>query len=521
MLQISIDANFERLITSGSDNRLLPDADGLNPYGCSPLPRSAIAFGSCTSSSPSSRGVEQARGLLHRLQQAESVEEEAELVCREHRRRLAELLAIPRNVEIALTPSGTDAELLALTLAAGDCNRPVVNIVVGPTEVGSGTPRAAAGLHYDSLVPCGDHVTPGTPVSQELADRVTLQTVDIRDSFGNMLDEVTIDNLVTQTVANAASDAHVILHLVAHSKTGVHAPSLECVQRITRHMGRDVTVVIDAAQGRVSRRGLAEVLDAGHLVIFTGSKFYGGPPFSGALFVPPQWQPRQPEQDVLPAGFEQYFTASEMPETWTGMRQQLAGWHNFGGMLRWSAALAEMDAYYQVSSESRLAVLRAFEEMVPPVIGDSRFIELLPVFPPVQDDSETRLLESKTTVFAFRISVDDRWLTRSELKTLHRELNTDASADSADLAESTLSRRFHLGQPVPFQDGSAALRVALGGELIVRIATDESLGATLTQRIEWMRCQLTYLRGKIELLAAQRESQTPVTQPVAPLVAAP
>ena len=333
---------------------------------------------------------------------------------------------MPEDVEVVFCPSGTDAELLALALAAGGHGRPVVNIIVGPTEVGSGTPQAAAGLHYDNLVPRGGRVTAGTPVNAELAERVSVQTVNIRDERGEMLNEFYLDALVTEMVSRGCQrGAHVLLHLVAHSKTGMHAPSLECVDRITRRLSPDVTVVIDAAQGRVSRRGLNDVLRQGHLVMFTGSKFYGGPAFSGALFVPPHWQPEPRGITKLPDEFDQYFTAAAMPESWPQIRSHLTDWPNYGALLRWEAALAEIDAYYQVPSQSRLRILRAFEEAVPQVFAGSQSIRLMPVFPPIQDDSQTRLLESKTTVFSFQIVIENQPLALKELKTFHRELNSD------------------------------------------------------------------------------------------------
>ncbi|MCA9108862.1 MAG: hypothetical protein KDA52_02850, partial [Planctomycetaceae bacterium] len=398
-----VDAAYEQLIISGGDSRLLLGEDGLNPYGCGTHPNDQLAFGSCTCSTPSARGVAAAKAIIDRLRRSKSTAEMANSIRTEQRRRLKTLLRLPKEVDVAITPSGTDVELLALALAAGGHQRRIVNIVVGPTEVGSGTTLAASGMHYDHLVPSGRQVESGTPVCSQLADRVTLKTIDIRDDRGEIINEVYLDTLVTEVVTEAvASDAHVLLHLVAHSKTGMHAPSLECVDRISRNLPNDVTIVIDAAQGRVSRRGLREVLNKGHLVMFTGSKFYGGPPFSGALFVPPRWQPQNRGVSTMPSGFDDYFTAAEMPESWTEVRRHITGSQNYGSLLRWEAALAEMDAYYLVPSETRLAILRAFEESVPEIFNNAEGIQLLTVFPPIHDDTQTRLLESKTTVFGFR-----------------------------------------------------------------------------------------------------------------------
>ena len=423
----------------------------------------------------------------------------------QHRTQLRQLLGLSEDIEIAFTPSGTDVELLALALVAGQRDRRIINLVVGPTEVGTGTPKAAAGLHYDSLVPSGAEVTVGTPVSTELANAVAVRTIDLRDHNGKMLEEIEIDALVTEMVADAVgTNAHVLVHLVAHSKTGVHAPSLSCVDRIARHLGDDVTIVIDAAQGRVSRRGLQDVLNRGYLVMFTGSKFYGGPPFSGALLVPKNLRPERTGITRLPAEFADYFTPAELPETWSDIVQDLEDRVNYGALLRWSAALAEMQAYYDVRAEDRLAILRVFEEAVPKVLSESDHIQLMPVFPPIRDDLETRLLESKTTVFAFRIQGREQFLDRDSLKQLHRELNRDEPDPAWGEPSEALRQAFHIGQPVPFHDGTAALRIALGGATIVKIATDQSLGDSLEARIQWLVLQVKRLKTKISRIVEAR-----------------
>lgn len=498
------DASYEQWLVSGSDRRVIPGADGLNPYGCSAAPRDALALGSCTCSSPSPRGERRGRALLKRLQNAADPDQQLERAAQQHRHRLRQLLRLPADVDIALTPSGTDVELLALALAAGGGDQPVVNIVVGPSEVGSGTPLAAAGKHYDTLVPCGDRVTRGTAVNETLASRVSLRTIDIRNARGEMLNEVEIDAAVTEQVADAAArNAHVLLHLVAHSKTGVHAPSLECVRRITESLGDDVTVVIDAAQGRVSRRGLQEVLRRGYLVMFTGSKFYGGPPFSGALLAPARFRPEHRGWTALPSGFEQYFTAAELPESWEPARQRLSGWSNPGAALRWEAALAEIEAYYRVPGKTRLAVLRSYEAAVPDIFADSESLHLIRTFAPIRDDSTTRLLESKTTVFAFRVvPPKGSPVGEAQLKTLHRHLNRDVRDLYPQFDAGIMGQRIHLGQPVCFDDGTAVLRIALGGEMITRVATDRAHGHYLTARLRWLRHQLERAKRKIDCLVA-------------------
>jgi hypothetical protein len=62
--------------------------------------------------------------------------------------------------------------------------------------------------------------------------------------------------------------------------------------------------------------------------------------------------------------------------------------------------------------------------------------------------------------------------------------------------------------------------VALGGELITRVANDTSIGKTFDERLAWLRSQLVGLREKIECLAALHLPGRPTTaetSPVTPL----
>jgi hypothetical protein len=321
-----------------------------------------------------------------------------------------------------------------------------------------------------------------------------------------MLSESEIDAEVVELVVEAIeAEATVLLHIVAHSKTGVHAPSLWCVDRL-RKISEDVSVVVDAAQGRFSRRGLRDVLQKNCMVMFTGSKFYGGPPFSGALLVPPEFDPHVRGVSQLPRGFRNYFTAAEMPEDWIDIRASLSAEPNLGVILRWVAALAEIEAYYKAPDEARLRVLRFFEAEAPRILGESDVIRLLPVFPPVYDDTSERLLESKTTVFGFWVTPPgtQRPLDKTELKRIHEELTIDLSSTGLMIDLEIMSRMFHIGQPVELGQAGCVLRIALGGELITRVATNAALGGNLDERLEWLRRQLLGLRQKIECLASLR-----------------
>lgn len=508
---------LEVLLTSGGDDRMTVSVrTGLNRYGTSPRRRGAGPLGNCTASSPTSRALEGARAARDRLRIAaraggqDGVDACAEEMLHEARGELLGLLDIDAgDVEVAFCPSGTDAEYLALTLARGGTKQAIVNIVAGPSEVGSGTSNAAAGKHFNPMVPSGETRVPGQPIDDELGRAVEIRSIIVRDDEGLMRETADLDAEAKSMVDAALSEGkRVMLHVVAHSKTGVHAPSLDCVAALRERHGSKVSVMIDAAQGRLSRRGLREALALGYMVMFTGSKFYGGPPFSGSLFVPLELWPASTDLDGLSPGLSDFISAAELPRSWKDARASVPVAANLGLVLRWAAALAEIRAYYEIAPEMRHTILRCWEEEVPKTLGASRFVRLFPVVPH-QDADSKRLLESKTTVFPFFVRQDDasQPLNKSALQHIFRWLNRDMSGllPELDLSQkSVLARMLHIGQPVLLsgtaEKDRSVLRIALGGAVITRVAEDERLGPTFEARLNWLRALVQIFRAKLELI---------------------
>jgi hypothetical protein len=284
-IELQLRRSTAELLTSGSDSRSDLDAVGLSRHGWSPAPRAGVLpLGSCTASTPSQHAFTAAASAHEELRQAARerpfaavMEDQWAAVRRELRSAL--LPSASDDVDIVITPSGTDAELVATLLALGDRRRPLTNVVVAPAEIGSGSALAASFRHFDALVPRGAVSERGAPIDAATAALVRLAPVRVRAGDGMMRPREELDAEVQHVVEGAVAAGHrVLLHVVAHSKTGAHAPSLACVDALTaRHSG--VAVVVDAAQGRFSRRGLSRAMHAGRLVIVTGSKFYGGVPF--------------------------------------------------------------------------------------------------------------------------------------------------------------------------------------------------------------------------------------------------
>ncbi len=511
------DRALAEILSSGTDERSAIGADGLSKYGCAPYPRPVVAFASCTASTVTPRGWSAARSAWQQFQEAAkqsgSLAAADAMGTRIQQTLLAlmELADVP-GLNVVLTPSGSDAETIASFFAALPDETPIVNVVVGAREVGSGTVLAAGARYFSERVPAGRSRVPGETVDAALAGRITVHEVKVRSDTAAERSPDDLDAEIRDLVESSLQiHARVVVHIVAHSKTGVHAPRLDTMNELIARHGERIVPIIDAAQGRFSRRGLRDYVSRGFMVILTGSKFYGGPPFSGCLLLPGRFLPRDPKSIRFPAGFSDYLTPAQLPAGWTAARQSIEPTANVGLLMRWSAAIEEMRAYYATSARARYRILRFFESQAPIILGRSRLLRLINAPVPVLGDDVERLLESKTTVFSFRVNRSTgQQLDHATLSRWNRWMNRDISSMAPDSVPSKTREAarlcFQLGQAVHVGEQQSGehdhvIRVAIGGALITDIAVDDRLGPNLDSRLGWLEGKLEQLRLKIEFLA--------------------
>ncbi len=503
----------EQLLVAGGGSRLRIDPQsGRNAYGSAPRPRpEALALASSTASTISPLAYEAAEATRVALVGAalsgrldESIAFEFEQV----KRRL--LLACGFDpcdgVEIVLTPSGTDGEFAALHLARGDVDAPLVNIVIAPDETGSGVQYSAQGRHFSPRTPQGTEVACGAALAGMHKAAIGLNTVEIRDRQGLPRPIAEIDAKV-EHLANEAlrSGAHCLVHVLDCSKTGLKAPSFDLVRRLRDRHGMRVGIVVDACQMRLGKAQLRAYLAAGFMVQITGSKFYMGPPFAGALLVPREVAARAAEMGPLPASLGAYFSRLEWPSAWTGLTAGLSANANLGLLLRWQAALAEMEAFNRVPDRLRIETMTALAKQLHAGIEASDAMALAAAQPTAPD--------WPPTIFAVEVLRRDprgvvTALNMAALKEVHALLNEDLSARlpaGAGAAEREIAAvPCHIGQPVKIGADGAALRLCIGARQVVAVAAPSDLGTTLEERLA---CQIARLRlalRKIELVAAGR-----------------
>lgn len=475
----------ELLLAEGGDARLgLGHASQLNHYGCSHRPRPwAVTYASSTASSLSERGFGGAEAARRRMLvaalggalddgAADPVAAEIERV----RTAIARHYNLPAGTAIVLAASGTDCELAALAVAArATPAAPLVNILTAPDETGSGVPLASVGRHFANDTALGVAVTKGAPIHGMPAS-VTRADLAIRRSDGTLIPAAEVDASCARIVADvAAGEGRALLHFVDVSKTGLLAPSIACVAAIARRHRGAVDVVVDACQARLTAARVRSYVEVGWMVMITGSKFFTGPPFCGALLIPPAMRGRLAGAS-LPAGLADYARRTDWPADIPAAGGLPAG-SNRGLALRWSAAVAEMEAFAAVPALRKRTVLLLFAEAVAAAIDtnpDVKRVVAPPLIRPVLGDVLQGWDDIPTIMPFLVLGPDRRPLDLEQARRLYQWLNADVAAclpAGLGATERFLAAlRCHIGQPAPVADGAGgiagALRISAGARLV-------------------------------------------------------
>ncbi|WP_168176236.1 hypothetical protein [Novosphingobium sp. PC22D] len=364
------------LLASGGDSRIsVPRGANVNRYGASPFPRATLGYASSTANDISLdafRHLERVAAALPAgaLQDADHYAAALEGL----RARLRAQWALDPATDMVFAPSGTDLEYVALALAAAHSARPVTNLLLGADEVGSGCILSAAGRHFANENALGLPIVKGDPV-EGLGD-TRLAGIPVREAGEALTCSAVRDAIDAAAREAKAQGRHLLAHVVHGSKTGLVLPDLGAIDELLDRHGPDLSFVVDACQARLEGSELQAYLDRGCVVLVTGSKFMGGPPFSGFALVPPALAPRAP----LPEGLARVFRRGEWPVGWRACTA-LPVDANPGLLLRLEASLFELEAFNAVAADARARVIGAFgaavralgerlgARLVPPSLG--------------------------------------------------------------------------------------------------------------------------------------------------------
>jgi hypothetical protein len=484
-------APLDDLLLRGGDPRLALDpARGLNAYGCgaSPAP-DLLSFASSTASPISERAYARASMARDELMQSSialGFEEAFDARIEAMREVLrAHLGLAAADADIVFSPSGTDSQLHALFVARALLGERLTTIVAGSDQTGSGTVFTARGHHFSALAASGQPVQKDAAITGLSGRSVALPLLDGAD----VAPRADFDGAVLDAVETAVVDGtSVLLQIMDSSKLGWRAPSEACLGEIARRWPRQVLIAVDACQMRLGRGRMRTYLDRGYLVLITGSKFFGGPAFSGALVIPAALAQSLDQTATVAPGLFDYASRSDWPKGWTRLRSRFANRQNLGQWLRWEAALEEIGAYYDVPAAFRAWAVRELSAGFESLIARSPSLRLIgpglaksaTAMPGAGDEEFTA-----ATILPFTIHTGRGPLSATDGRMLYQALTEDlgdAIAGSEPDRQFAASRCL-VGQPVALErrgeDPIAALRLCVGARDVTRMW---SANAALAQR---------------------------------------
>jgi hypothetical protein len=238
------------------------------------------------------------------------------------------------------------------------------------------------------------------------------------------------------------------------------------------------TFVVDACQARITSPAIAEYLAREAIVFVTGSKFMGGPPFSGFALVPRALARRA---RPLPEGLNTIFQRAEWPAGWPGT-EQLPDTTNLGLLLRLEASIFELERFQQLSLEEVSRVILSFHQAVRDEIVDKTPARRVAPYPPGRKET------------ADNHPVEMRTLSTLDLTGFGGGASFE---DAGRWHKAMLAHGVRLGQPVkcvklPDGQWGATLRIGLSMPQVVERATldDEVLRRSFASDMERIRTAL-------------------------------
>lgn len=430
---------LDALVAGGDERTEINPEVGRNRYFTNPVDsRDVFNRGSCTAGMLNDRSRQVAREFLERydtLNYASLVEEQSF--------RLKNLLSSVHKdpFDVFFGPSGTDlAYLPTLFQRLLHPDKPIIQLISCPEELGSGSMDVAAARLFGRQNQFGQPLDQGAPIDPNAAEPTVVE-LDARDPNGKVLDRR--DKIVRLIEDNP--NAAIVGSLVFGSKSGIK-DDLDVIDDYGDHM----MWIVDLCQFRVDPTLIHDLLDRGAMVMLTGSKFFQTPPFCGALLVPRQVTERlrsaQPKSDGSPvAPFGKIFSAHDIPWALDNVRQHLPEVENRGLRLRWQIALDEMESYAQWPFEVSNELMDDWNAHLTDVIDRHPNFRVMP------DQHKTN-----DSIISTQVLANGRELSHDELLDLYERVLTTEHEGLSDGA-----RRVFFGQPVRYGQRSF-IRFAIG-----------------------------------------------------------
>tara|TARA_R110000868_G_scaffold57476_4_gene177435 strand:+ start:2255 stop:4327 length:2073 start_codon:yes stop_codon:yes gene_type:complete len=502
----------EYLLMSGGDLRLnIDEIHLLNKYGCRPFPRpDAFTFASSTASSVSNFAfdkTDKVRSILIRNSLKNGFKnttiEFSELL----KNNLRKIFKLNEECEIIFSPSGTDSSLQIAAITQITTEKEITHILVASDETGSGVASALKGCHFENTTALNYPIKKGDRI--EGFRDVDLIKIPFRDENGALKSSKQLDEEVFNAVSRTKElGRHVVLHTMDQSKLGYQSPSDEFIKKLKTINNLSIQIIVDGSQLRLDPKDIQNYLNKGYIVTITGSKFFTGPPYCGALILPKSVNKLiHSVTNMLPKGLTQYYNHSDWPSSWF-CSNELSDGYNYGSYMRWNAAVVEMDRYYKTPILYRNMGIEMFCNFVEDSIKDAPFLE--PIY---GDETKTNSYNSKEfgirnirTIFPFFIHKNNEVLSVDKVKKMYTLLNSDLSDQFEDSSIEIIrlaAQKCHIGQAVNVKYtndiASAVLRISLGSRVISESWVNRDI-SLFFRNIELQMNQITIIIKKIELI---------------------
>lgn len=402
-----------RMLASGGDERIVLDpVTGLNKYFSGPYPRATTAFASSTANDMSREAFVRAVELADAPMGSYAERLEGLRV------RIRRAYGLVGDCGVVFAPSGTDLEYVALAAAAGDrAPAGIHNVLLGADEVGSGCRLSAHGMFFAAVTGRDVPVRAGQRVAG--LEQVSLVDIPVRCAKGLAHDSETIvAGIRAEVRAARAMGRRALVHVVHGSKTGLILPELPEIDALLAEEGADVSLVVDGCQARITSEALHAYLDRGAIVFLTGSKFMGGPPFSGFALVPPKVAERA---GSLPEGLAQIFRRAEWPEGWP-WRERLADEDNPGLWLRLEAAIFELERFQALELGQVERIVDAFQRALSEQLVEPLGLKQVEPFAPGHEGEAREHPLEMRTLATIDVSSLPESRTFDDAQRLHRSL---------------------------------------------------------------------------------------------------
>lgn len=507
----------EYLLMDGGDLRLnIDEINLLNKYGCRPFPRpDAFTFASSTATSVSNFAfdkTDKVRSILIRNSLKNGFKnatiEFSELL----KNNLKKTFKLNDESQIIFSPSGTDSALQIAAITQIISNKDITHVLVASDETGSGVPAALKGCHFENNTALNYPVKKGDKI--EGFRDINLIKITFRDENGTLKSSTQLDQEVFDAVSKTNElGRHVVLHTMDQSKLGYQSPSEKLMKSLNKLNNLSMQVIVDAAQLRLDATDIQNYLNKDYIVSITGSKYFTGPPYSGALLLPKSVNKLiHSAKNTLPKGLTKYYNHSDWPTTWF-CSNDLSEGYNYGSYMRWNAAIVEMDRYYKTPILYRNIGIEMFCNFVKDSIKEATFLE--PIY---GNETKTNSYNSKEfgirnirTIFPFFILKNNEILSVDNVKKLYTLLNSDLSDQFEDSHLEIIrlaAQKCHIGQAVNVKYDneieSAVLRISLGARVISDSWVNRDI-SLFFRNIEAQMSQITIIIKKIELILTNPE----------------